>query len=119
MTAQSTELLGALPTKVVVVEEVQGSRSSCGCGSTLGGRLLRGEKTCKLRWSSRVAPKHHAILGREPLSWSHYAAYHVLRSRVKKYAYSEDAPAWVKVAEADDRTRRYATARYASKGKRL
>jgi hypothetical protein len=66
-----------------------------------------------------VAPNCRVILSRDPLSWSPYGAYHALRSRVKKYAYSEDAPAWVKVAEANDRTRHYATARYASKGKRL
>ena len=76
--------------------------------------LLRGEEPYKLRWSSRVVSNHRMVLGRNLLVWSPYAAYHALRSRAKRYAYSENAPAWVKDTKDRYRTLRYAAARYAN-----
>jgi CelD/BcsL family acetyltransferase involved in cellulose biosynthesis len=71
--------------------------------------MLRGEEPYKLRWSSRTIPGYRAILGRVPLLWGPYAGYHALRSRVRKYAQSEDAPRWVKGATAMYRAKRLTT----------
>ncbi len=76
--------------------------------------LLRGEEPYKLRWSSRVVPNHRMVLGRNLLVWSPYATYHALRSTAKRYAYSENAPAWVKDTKDRYQTLRYALARYAN-----
>jgi CelD/BcsL family acetyltransferase involved in cellulose biosynthesis len=76
--------------------------------------LLRGEEPYKLRWNSRVVPNHRMVLGRSLLVWSPYAAYHALRSTAKRYAYSENAPAWVKDTKDRYQTLRYAAARYAN-----
>ncbi len=76
--------------------------------------LLRGEEPYKLRWCSRVVPNRRMILGRNLLVWSPHAAYHALRSRAKRYAYSENAPAWVKDAKDRYQTFRHAAARYAN-----
>ncbi len=76
--------------------------------------LLRGEEPYKLRWSSRVVPNRRMVLGRNLLVWSPCAAYHALRSRAKRYAYSENAPAWVKDTKDRYHTFRYAAARYAN-----
>ncbi len=74
--------------------------------------LLRGEEPYKLRWSSRVVSNRRMVLGRNLLVWSPYGAYHALRSRAKRYAYSENAPAWVKDTKDRYQTFRYAAARY-------
>ena len=76
--------------------------------------LLRGEEPYKLRWRSRVVPNRRMVLGRNLLVWSPYAAYHALRSRAKRYAYSENAPAWVKDTKDRYQTFRYAAARHAN-----
>ena len=76
--------------------------------------LLRGEEPYKLRWSSRVVPSRRLVLGRNLLVWSFHAAYHALRSRAKRYAYAENAPAWVKDTKDRYQTFRYAAARYAN-----
>ena len=76
--------------------------------------LLRGEEPYKLRWSSRAVPNRRMVLGRNLLVWSPYAAYHALRSRAKRYAYAENAPAWVKDTKDRYQTFRYAAARYAN-----
>jgi CelD/BcsL family acetyltransferase involved in cellulose biosynthesis len=56
--------------------------------------MLRGEEAYKLRWSSRTVVNEQAILGRRTLVWVPYSAVHAALSRVKRYAYSEDAPRW-------------------------
>jgi len=76
--------------------------------------LLRGEEPYKLRWSSRVVPNRRMVLGRNLLVWGPCAAYHALRSRAKRYAYSENAPAWVKDTKDRYQTLRYAADRYAN-----
>ena len=60
--------------------------------------LLRGEEAYKLRWASEVIPNYQVILGRHLAVWVPYAVYHALLSRVKRYAYLEDAPQWTKKA---------------------
>ncbi len=62
--------------------------------------MLRGEEPYKLRWASRVMPNHRLVLGRNRLYWALYAGHHSLRTRAERYAYSEDAPGWVKKAVA-------------------
>jgi CelD/BcsL family acetyltransferase involved in cellulose biosynthesis len=62
--------------------------------------MLRGEEPYKLRWASRVVPNHRLVLGRNRLYWALYAGHHSLRTRAERYAYSEDAPGWVKKAVA-------------------
>jgi CelD/BcsL family acetyltransferase involved in cellulose biosynthesis len=56
--------------------------------------MLRGEETYKLRWSSRIATNHQVILGRRMIVWLPYSGCLRVLSRVKRYAYSEDAPQW-------------------------
>jgi hypothetical protein len=61
--------------------------------------LLGGEEPYKLRWNPRVVPNHRLILGENPVFWVPYRSYHALRSRARRYAYSEDAPQWIKDAK--------------------
>ena len=60
--------------------------------------LLRGEESYKLRWASRVIPSYRMILSRNPVLWAPYTAYHVSRSRAKRYVNSESSPQWTKNA---------------------
>jgi CelD/BcsL family acetyltransferase involved in cellulose biosynthesis len=60
--------------------------------------LLRGEEAYKLRWSSETITNRQMILGRSLAVWAPYAVYHALLSKVKRYAYSEEAPRWTKRA---------------------
>jgi CelD/BcsL family acetyltransferase involved in cellulose biosynthesis len=80
--------------------------------------LLRGEEPYKLRWATRVEPNRRLILGKDPLSWAPYAAYHALRSAAKAYVASQDAPRWAKDAKDRYRALRNSVARYKSRGKR-
>jgi CelD/BcsL family acetyltransferase involved in cellulose biosynthesis len=58
--------------------------------------LLRGEEPYKLRWTSRMVANHRVILGRNPLFWSPYVGYRLLRSRARRYLEQENTPSWVK-----------------------
>ena len=73
--------------------------------------LLRGEEPYKLRWSSSISTNYQVILGRHLGIWVPYSGYHLLLSRVKRYAYSEDAPQWTKKAWSKYRTLRDKLAR--------
>jgi hypothetical protein len=75
--------------------------------------LGRGQDTYKLRWSSALVPNYRLIVGRNPLFWSVYAGYHVLRSALKRYAHSPDSPRWVKsIPHLRYRTLRDAASRF-------
>jgi hypothetical protein len=75
--------------------------------------LGRGQDTYKLRWSSALVPNYRLIVGRNPLFWSVYAGYHVLRSALKRYAHSPDSPRWVKsIPHIRYRTLRDAASRF-------
>jgi CelD/BcsL family acetyltransferase involved in cellulose biosynthesis len=78
--------------------------------------LLRGEEQYKLRWNPRIVPNHRIVLGRTRVVWSLYAAYHILRSRIKRYTYSEEAPWWIKEAKNKHRILRYGATRYIKSG---
>jgi CelD/BcsL family acetyltransferase involved in cellulose biosynthesis len=73
--------------------------------------LLRGEESYKLRWSSSISTNYQVILGRHLGIWVPYSAYHLLLSRIKRYAYSEDAPQWTTKAWSKYRTLRDKLAR--------
>jgi CelD/BcsL family acetyltransferase involved in cellulose biosynthesis len=60
--------------------------------------MLRGEEPYKLQWTSKVIPNFRVVLARNPVIWSPYAGYHVLRSRAKLYVNSKSAPQWTKTA---------------------
>jgi CelD/BcsL family acetyltransferase involved in cellulose biosynthesis len=60
--------------------------------------LLGGEEPYKLRWTSRMVANHRVILGRNPLFWSPYVGYRLLRSRARRYLEQENTPSWVKGA---------------------
>jgi CelD/BcsL family acetyltransferase involved in cellulose biosynthesis len=74
--------------------------------------LGRGEESYKLRWSTSMISIHRIILGRSWISYSPYAGYQVLRSKAKRYLYSESAPKWVKDAKNRSQILRYAFAPY-------
>lgn len=73
--------------------------------------LLRGEEPYKLRWASTTATNYQVILGRRLVVWALYSGYVALLSKAKKYAYSEDAPRWTKIAWSAYRTLRDKIAR--------
>lgn len=60
--------------------------------------MLRGADPYKLRWNPKTIANHRLILGRNPISFAPYAAYHLLRSKAAEHAKSENAPAWIKSA---------------------
>lgn len=68
--------------------------------------MLRGEEAYKLRWSSRITTNHQVILGRRMTVWALYSVSNRVLSRVKRYAYSEDAPQWTAKAWSAYRTLR-------------
>jgi CelD/BcsL family acetyltransferase involved in cellulose biosynthesis len=67
--------------------------------------FMDGATRDKLRWASEVVQSHRLILGRTAALYVPYAGYHLmrtyyraLRSGAQSYAYSEEAPQWVKKA---------------------
>jgi CelD/BcsL family acetyltransferase involved in cellulose biosynthesis len=74
--------------------------------------LGAGREPYKLRWMHGTIPLHRMILGRSLLSWSPYAGYRALHSRVKRYLYSEDAPQWLQSAPDIYRRMKYGAARF-------
>jgi hypothetical protein len=49
-----------------------------------------------VQWASKVIPSRRLILGRNPLVWSVYGGFHVLRARLERFIFSPGCPAWVR-----------------------
>jgi CelD/BcsL family acetyltransferase involved in cellulose biosynthesis len=60
--------------------------------------LMWGTGSHKLQWQPKVVANNRAVLGRNPIPWAPYVAYHLVRSHVKRYVNSESALPLIKDA---------------------